>query len=680
MTNKNQSLSDSLRIFWADLPPTLVNDNQRALLKEKATFFPSILRLGIECRMKDNMQVDLQQCLWHDPTDIRYIREWLGNQRESGDPEMQLLLKFLNSWVSGYLKYQPIKEIFLEMDVLSGEDKVPLLFFSVDIEKERSDAFLLNILEETLGKNRTFYPVLERCFKVCPENASVFFVGIQFSRGVDAIRINIRNLYPDQVISFLKDVGYEYPTRNIEDWIDLVFSNSDRVRVCIDLGSSILPKIGFECFWDDQPSKDTRWRYVLDELVKRKVCLADKADALLAWEKVFFPDTKKHWPEHLWIESLQRKEYEFTYLTKKVSHLKLSLSPQKEPELKSYLAFGNLWLNMNTNQSQDLTNDLSQPKTLITALEDGLSFILNSQLQSGFWTDFQFRGKSDEWVTAYLSYYLSFFDAEIVKNSLDRAWKVLKKRYRKGDGWGYNILMPADADSTIWARLFSSRMNNTGKMEYDELNDKYNICGSGIRTFIENQDIRTYTKLDQNASFQGWQSLHLCVTAPYAVSGNSSALTALAENQNADGSLSAYWWSSDEYATALAAEAFSTDMLKYGRQIENAVSWARRRLVKILELPAPISFNVALLIRILLLSSEPGKVKNVIDNGLNYLLAAQNTDGSWPSSANLRVPMPGTLEPGKSNTNWTDFDQNRLFTSITVLTALRKLNGNFYGS
>ncbi|WP_341228133.1 prenyltransferase/squalene oxidase repeat-containing protein [uncultured Arcticibacterium sp.] len=670
---KYNSLSNYLDSFWSELPVSLVSKAQLRRLRDRAHFFPPILRVGLECRLNEDTQVDLQQCLISGDNTV-VLLEWLESQKIPDSEEWALFFDFFRMWLNNCNEYHKnIEEIFFEMDVFSEERNVPLMFFSLSKKsKNKNNAFLHNVLNGTLGKNRPFYPILDTCMICCPENAYIFFAGIQFSREVDVIRINIKNMYAGQVIPFLEAVGYRYETENIEDWVEFIFSVSDRVRLCLDLGASVCKKIGFECFWDDQPNKETRWAYFLDECVGKKICLQEKAKDVLAWEKEMFPSLLTNWPKPLWLESLRRSEEEFSYLKREVSHLKLSIKPSGKPELKAYLGYGNLWLNVNSDKNKGIV--FSKAENIESAKEKGVQFLLESQLQSGFWIDFTLpAGKSDEWVTAYVGYYLSFFERESVKESLQRAWLILKKRCRTGSGFGYNVLTPGDADSTIWAYLFSNRLSKNDDLHLQGILKLYFKDDNGVTTYLERDKLQKLTKLGEKASFSGWQSPHLCVTAAYALSGNKVALSAILNNQNEDGSLKSYWWATDEYATALATEAMALDLGNNIEEIGRAVFWARGRIVNELDSSQPSPFKISLLLRILLFSENMSLDMVNITLGKDYLLSSQLNDGSWGSHANLQVPMPGTISPDSSENNWYVTDQNKVFTTVTILYALYRI-------
>jgi hypothetical protein len=84
--------------------------------------------------------------------------------------------------------------------------------------------------------------------------------------------------------------------------------------------------------------------------------------------------------------------------------------------------------------------------------------------------------------------------------------------------------------------------------------------------------------------------------------------------------------------------------------------------------------NTAIALRALLPADAPA---NVTRRAAEWLLAAQEQDGGWPSCPILRFPRPEVLAPW-ADPNFPEMepgsrrdDNNRLFTTATVLQALR---------
>lgn len=137
--------------------------------------------------------------------------------------------------------------------------------------------------------------------------------------------------------------------------------------------------------------------------------------------------------------------------------------------------------------------------------------------------------------------------------------------------------------------------------------------------------------------------------------------------QRLDGTWRGYWWESDAYTTALAAEALAAtgdtaDAACVARAAEAAGDCLDRAAADDTLRARP--FEAALALRTLLLRSEaaPGRVGQARD----VLLGAQFADGSWLGSAALSIP-------NKRGEIVSALDNRRCFTTATVLTALLKL-------
>src|SRR5690606_14283709 len=138
----------------------------------------------------------------------------------------------------------------------------------------------------------------------CPNHAFIAYLGILFSRDADVLRVNIKKLALTEVASFLKRIGYAWTGPELDNWISLAYGYADRVTLCIDIGKDVFPKIGFECFWNEQPPTETYWRYFIEKLNTHNHYHQNKIEAILNWDKDIFPGEINNWPEHLWLASL----------------------------------------------------------------------------------------------------------------------------------------------------------------------------------------------------------------------------------------------------------------------------------------------------------------------------------------------------------------------------------------
>lgn len=674
------SLLKALGNFCDPFPKSLVSSSQLELLTKAADFFPPIIRFALECRLNDDDQVDLQFCLRRDEDNLDEVFDWF-QQKFTGDQDHEKISHFLRIWADKSSTYhQNISEVFLELDVLPTGIKAPLLFFELqpNLTDTQRKNFSLSILKETLGESPSFLSLFETILDACPAPAFIAYLGILFSRDIEVLRVNIKKLPVNAVAPFLKKIGYAWTGPELDHWISFAYNYADKVTLCIDIGKNVLPKIGFECFWEEQPVKERYWRFFTEKLNTFNQYKKDKIETILTWDKEIFPGQIKEWPEHLWTASLFKAQNEFTFLKKRISHLKLSYQPQKDIELKAYLGYGNLWkvkeplrLNSDNQEKQKLktTLDIKQ------ALNKGVDYLLSSQQQSGWWKDFYSPGgTSDEWVTAYVACHLASLKWPKTSVALDRAWRVLKTRYRKNEGWGYNAFTEADADSTIWTWHFLSTAGLVEEFPEPgfEMMDTFVMAEGGINTYSENVPQGYNVRKTDSQSFNGWQTTHYCVTGAYALAGKQYAIDYLLAHQNPEGFWYSYWWSGPEYGTALSIEAlFNKNAIKYEQAIQLSVKWALGQAQKELDNLVPNDFKIALLLRIILCSANKTNY-DLLKTMVNHLLHTQQASGSWSPSAELRIPTPEEIDHEKGENIYRVKDEKKNFGTITIIDALNK--------
>jgi squalene cyclase len=313
-----------------------------------------------------------------------------------------------------------------------------------------------------------------------------------------------------------------------------------------------------------------------------------------------------------------------------------------------------------------------------------VAFLLRNRDEDGWWRDFHLAaGASDEWVTAYVGAALAAVPG--LHTTAAAAWSLLLDRRQRASGqWGYNGLTPEDADSTCWALRLAGALgagpHRRAVRARTRLGDHRRQDG-GIATYAEEGPIRRFIDAPETLGFGGWCGSHTCVTA--AVAGLPELRDAvrpfLLARQQGDGSWRAYWWQDDEYATALAAEGLWGCGIAADRErVAAAAAWAAGRLagagVPTEDQPEGSPFATAWCLRLLELGGDPAAAARA----RTWLLEQQLPDGSWESSARLRVPHPDDEDPGLYRDWIRDgliegslaFDHQRIFTTATVLAAL----------
>jgi squalene cyclase len=348
------------------------------------------------------------------------------------------------------------------------------------------------------------------------------------------------------------------------------------------------------------------------------------------------------------------------------------------------------------------TNINLSASDLSSAIQRGCNYIEVMQWPGGFWIDFElFVGMSSQWVTAYVAHCLAEAKPASPAISLAREW-LLKTELTEG-GWGFNRDIPPDADSTANVLFLFSRYERERisadvlyKISHTLLAYQSSSDG-GFATYLPRPHRPGKTPTPFIYSGSGWCISHLSVTALAALAlstvmdvrpaedGGSLDLKRIQvaaefvrKSQNPAGYWEDHWWYDLVYGTYWA----SRFLLHMGddETPRRALDWvvgARIGAAWGNGLGgSPSAFHTALALATLMLRRTNPEVREIIENGVNWLLENQLADGSWPSVPILLTPIPEILDPRKSvdaSCHQAVSDQNRQFTTATVLLALSQI-------
>ena len=329
------------------------------------------------------------------------------------------------------------------------------------------------------------------------------------------------------------------------------------------------------------------------------------------------------------------------------------------------------------------------------SLARGTRFLLARQGNDGLWRDFLTpAGEASEWPTGFMLPALHLAGAD--QAALARATEALVASQRPDGGWGYNEIVPSDADSTAWVLLSLSLTRDclaSSRRAAEFLIRHQRPDSGGVSTYREAGPIRTFMGLSRLIPFGGWCAPHTEVTATtgraLAALGSDDSREAAAaawryvrSRQRADGSWNAYWWSSPPYATAQAVGLALT--LGEEEPAARAGDWALRTQDEDGGWRAPgvgtSAFATAMCLSLLV---TVGADRQPIDAAVRRLVSLQNEDGGWPSHPIMRIPMPGERNPdrvkpwrlGGRRGGVLIEDQHRTFTSAACMTALSRAAG-----
>lgn len=302
------------------------------------------------------------------------------------------------------------------------------------------------------------------------------------------------------------------------------------------------------------------------------------------------------------------------------------------------------------------------------AIDRALTFLMASRHRNDLWYDFQLApGWSDEWVSGYVGDRIG--GVEGTASAISAAWTTLARRtHVRRAGWGYNAVVPQDADSTSWVLRLATLAGAENSVEAQRglaSLAAFRHANGLLGTYGPVEEIRAFIGADAVRSFRGWTAPHACVTAAAAPLTGIIDASSLLGAQRPDGAWRSYWWPSDSFATALATEALGPcSASALAAQWVAASPWQ-----------SGTAFDLSNdAITFLSARTHATLAADII----GHLLDTQADDGSWAPGAVMRVPDPGDDSPWEERTWKQDGriegavvrDTRGVFTTATVVRAL----------
>ncbi|MEO0601966.1 MAG: prenyltransferase/squalene oxidase repeat-containing protein [Myxococcota bacterium] len=543
---------------------------------------------------------------------------------------------------SGRVVDDPIVHaIWLEQDFAKPERAgVPAMFFAIAPAREpRSTMDFLGELADRTGVPKdSVKSSLAGFVESLPSSACIFQVGFLLSRHSEAIRLCIDGLTPNQRTTVLSGrFGEGHPILEAHrNATRLLTPLVDRMILCLDfVDGEVLPAVGYEGHFADAARAEptARWRHFLRALVHHGLCEAERAEALLAWCGAHVLPVGDVDPA---LDQMVTQRASLV-VQRGLHHVKLTLTPAKTTA-KAYFGFRRLWARPRP--------EVASPESASTdPIDRAIHFLADARTADGFWLDFELvAGPSDEWVTAWVGYQLATLGRPDATRLAESAWARLCARRPEQDGWGYNAVVPADADSTCWAVRLADQLGRA-----DPRTDRATAflrahrTADGVSTYRTDSGIDSYMGMT-GIDLRGWTHPHTDILA--ACAGVAALRAELAplllRAQDRDGSWSGYWWAERAHTTWLAAEALGSPngnpglVDAAGGALARTAEWVSARPLPDEALPCAAILATAAICRGPSETLERLRVR---------LLELQRLDGGWDGSAHLRVPEPARSDP-----------------------------------
>lgn len=353
------SLADSINVIRPYVSPQLVSSKALTAITHVASTFPPILPAGFECRLgKDSPQVDLHQGIGASGDAIKLLKSHIFSSGLYHTSIWRHLHDFCDKLEDPMsLLHNAIDEIVLEFDLSTPFLKIPspavfVTFSQIDPSEPYSN-HILPIIETTLklltGSSLSLQmnANLSLCVNSCKDGAYITQIGIRLSGEPRVARLNIDGISSDNCEEYLEHIGLKDISVQITNSFKRFENFVDRTVLCIDSGSEIYHKVGFECFFLKKNFDKSRWALLLDELLKNDLCTKSKREALLAWPGSTDPSTSPApWPGNLIIESLLKNPDTFSIFNRWLSHIKICHDKNQPLEAKGYFGYNHIWADL----------------------------------------------------------------------------------------------------------------------------------------------------------------------------------------------------------------------------------------------------------------------------------------------------------------------------------------------
>ena len=356
------ALDEVLRPVWPYLGDSLISPDCISEIAAVARHLPAGMSeiAGFECRLgAAAARADFLVCT----RAVDGERESLAgagpaDPRPNGSPDdpWSRVRRFAAEWASpGSPLHERVWSVWLEFDV--AERSAPLPVPNVFVGPARplagstaGDAGHAWVWATALPALRgaDLPPAIRRgladCLAALPVGAGVFHVGLMLARPLDAVRVCVVGLDPAAMPEYLGRVGWGGPRGELEGVLERFGRLADRIGLDIDVGETVGPRVGLECYLIGPTAPLPRWRPLLDELVRAELCRPEKRAALLRYPG-YLDDRRSRdvWPEHLLRVASFLESRVQSVVRRSLHHVKLSCEAGRPLEAKAYLAAGHIW-------------------------------------------------------------------------------------------------------------------------------------------------------------------------------------------------------------------------------------------------------------------------------------------------------------------------------------------------
>lgn len=264
--------------------------------------------------------------------------------------EWQQLSNFTLAWTdSNSILHDKVLGVWLEFDEDSFfETSVPCVFIhtipikTCSINTISQYSWLTDVAIPPLMGHRLSKKMEEQlfdCIQKMPPRASIFQVGTMLSRSTYGLRLVINRIHSNQIIPYLKSIGWSDESEGLSSFIKELEKYITRFVLHIHIDGKVDPKIGVECsFYSGSGGRKKDWSDFLNYLVEKGLCLPEKQDSLLRFTGVELEDITNDYDLDSFIPSVKLPDDGYSRASVRfISHIKIIYQSGHPLEAKAYL-------------------------------------------------------------------------------------------------------------------------------------------------------------------------------------------------------------------------------------------------------------------------------------------------------------------------------------------------------
>jgi len=363
------SLGDYLKVVKPHLSKVFADDRVLKDIEFLARFIPGSVSnsLGFECRLDGKLEKKSDRACSvgvsckdsNRKALVKLLHSDLFSQNLSDRRKWKKVIELAGRWADvNSTIYDKSLGFWFEFDLPLVERRIPLpgIFFgplrisSIELLKTSSyDWFLEDVVFKLLGRKKSSNLVrnITRCIGLLPPQSSVFQAGFMSSRDVHGVRLVIKDLPRDDIVSYLQSVGWKGDFKELKLQVNELGRIADRIILSFDVcNEGIGHDIGLECsFRLNRFHLENRWKGLLDYLVKKDMCVEEKMRSLL---KFLGMDneikSKERWPKNLLIASEQLDKRFISTIVRFIGHIKIVYGKEGFKKTKAYFGIKHFWI------------------------------------------------------------------------------------------------------------------------------------------------------------------------------------------------------------------------------------------------------------------------------------------------------------------------------------------------